>query len=97
MARIEEMEDPRLPPDDTLRLITSPAVSGRRRTFPTILSTARASTSTGMVEFVTADSFSDGQAVSYVTADGQPIEIIDPSTLSSLPITLVSSGEGMEI
>lgn len=92
MARLEEMEDPRLPPDETLRMFAT--TSGRRRQFPSILAGARGSSNSGMVEFVTADTFIDGQTVSYVTADGQPIEIIDPSALSSLPLTLVSSGDG---
>lgn len=85
------MEDPRLPPDESLKIATG---TSRRRQFPSILAAARSSTSSSMVEFVTAENFADGQTVSYVTADGQPIEIIDPSALSSLPITLVSSGEG---
>jgi len=94
VARIEEMEDPRLPPDETLTHRIIATTSGKKRQFPSILTGARGSSNAGLVEFLTAESLHDG-TVSYVTADGQPIEILDPSSLSSLPLTLVSSGEGI--
>ncbi|ODN03729.1 hypothetical protein Ocin01_02936 [Orchesella cincta] len=93
VARYEEMEDPRLPPDESLTHRIVATSSSKKRQFPSILAAARGSSNTNLVEFLTADNLHDGQTVSYVTADGQPIEIIDPSQLSSLPLTLVSSGE----
>ncbi|CAL8086621.1 unnamed protein product [Orchesella dallaii] len=93
VARIEEMEDPRLPPDESLTHRIIATTTSKKRQFPSILATTRGSSSSGLVEYLTAESLHDGQTVSYVTADGQPIEIIDSNQLSSLPLTLVSSVE----
>lgn len=86
------MDDPRLPPDDTLiqRGMNSP---NRKRTFPSILAGPVARPPS--MEILPHNSLEQGHQV-LVTADGHTIEILhglDPHSMS-MPINLVPSSEG---
>ncbi|XP_021948389.1 centrosome-associated zinc finger protein CP190 isoform X2 [Folsomia candida] len=89
IARIEEMDDPRLPHDETLvnRVNMSFNTANRKRQFPSILGSRPVP-----LEILPGDG---QQQVSLVTADGHTIEILhgglDPSM--SVPMALVPSSE----
>ena len=97
MARIEEMEDPRLPPDDSLtgRGVGIIQQGMKKRQFPSILGAARVPGTLVPENTEEVQHGMEGIVRSLVTADGQTIEIlqgIDPSTLT-VPV-LVPSSEG---
>jgi hypothetical protein len=98
IARIEEMDDPRLPLDESLanRPSTATVVQAKKRQFPSILGGTRTAPIEHVEMLSSAESHGHGQTVSLVTADGHTIEILhglDPNTMS-VPMTLVPSSEG---